>query len=64
MQELGADALDPVAAVSGDAVRRPLDAHQAGFATGEVIAHINYMLSRGELVKEIQADGVMRFRAA
>ncbi len=28
---------------------RPLDAHQAGFATGEVIAHINYMLSRGEL---------------
>jgi glyoxylase-like metal-dependent hydrolase (beta-lactamase superfamily II) len=43
---------------------RPLDAHQAGFATGEVIAHINYMLSRGELVREAQADGVMRFKAA
>ena len=43
---------------------RPLDAHQAGFATGEVIAHINYMLSRGELVRETQKDGVMRFKAA
>jgi glyoxylase-like metal-dependent hydrolase (beta-lactamase superfamily II) len=43
---------------------RPLDAHQAGFATGEVIAHINYMISKGELVKETAADGVMRFKAA
>ncbi len=43
---------------------RPLDAHQAGFATGEVIAHINYMLSRGELTRETQKDGVMRFKAA
>jgi hypothetical protein len=28
VQELGADALDAVAAVVGDAVRRPPDAHQ------------------------------------
>jgi hypothetical protein len=28
VQELGADALDAVAAVAGDAVRRPPDAHQ------------------------------------
>jgi glyoxylase-like metal-dependent hydrolase (beta-lactamase superfamily II) len=43
---------------------RPLDAHQAGFATGEVIAHINYMLSEGRLTKETSADGVMTFKAA
>ena len=43
---------------------RVLDAHQAGFATGEVIAHINYMLSEGRLIKEASADGVMRFKAA
>ena len=30
--------------------RRALDAHQTGFAFGEVMAHINYMLRRGELV--------------
>jgi hypothetical protein len=29
VQELGADALDPIAAVSGYAVGRPLDAHQS-----------------------------------
>jgi glyoxylase-like metal-dependent hydrolase (beta-lactamase superfamily II) len=43
---------------------RPLDAHQAGFATGEVIAHINYMLAEGRLEKQTTADGVMRFKAA
>lgn len=42
---------------------RKLDAHTAGFATGEVIAHINDMLSRKELMRETSADGVMRFRA-
>ena len=43
---------------------RPLDAHQAGFATGEVIAHINYMLTEGRLTRETLADGVMTFKAA
>ena len=42
---------------------RKLDAPTAGFATGEVIAHINYMLSRNELTRETATDGVMRFRA-
>ncbi len=28
MQELGADSLAPVATVAGNAMRRPLDAHQ------------------------------------
>jgi len=43
---------------------RPLDAHQSGFATGEVIAHINYMLREGRLHKHTSPDGVMQFKAA
>ena len=42
---------------------RELDAHQTGFAFGEVFAHVNYMLGRGELTREIGNDGVRRFRA-
>ena len=42
---------------------RVLDAHQTGFAFGEVLAHVNYMLGRGELAREIGNDGVFRFRA-
>ena len=42
---------------------RILDAHQTGFAFGEVLAHVNYMLGRGELTRETDADGIFRFRA-
>lgn len=40
-----------------------LDAHQTGFAAGELIAHVNYMLVQGRLTDEMGADGVLRFRA-
>jgi glyoxylase-like metal-dependent hydrolase (beta-lactamase superfamily II) len=43
---------------------RLLDPHQTGFAFGEVLAHVNYMLGRGELVRETGNDGVHRYRAA
>ncbi len=43
---------------------RALDPHQTGFAFGEVLAHVNYMLRRGELREERGADGVARYRAA
>jgi glyoxylase-like metal-dependent hydrolase (beta-lactamase superfamily II) len=43
---------------------RALDAHQTGFAFGEVLAHINYMAGRGKLLRETGNDGVHRFRAA
>ena len=42
---------------------RALDAHQTGFAFGEVLAHINYMAGRGELARETGNDGVHRYRA-
>ncbi len=41
---------------------RALDAHQTGFAFGEVLAHVNHMLGRGELRLETDADGVDRYR--
>ena len=41
---------------------RPLDAHQTGFAFGEVLAHVNHMLGRGELRLEIDTRGVDRYR--
>jgi glyoxylase-like metal-dependent hydrolase (beta-lactamase superfamily II) len=39
----------------------PLDAHQMGFAAGELIAHVNYMLVEGRLTAE-EIDGVLWFR--
>jgi glyoxylase-like metal-dependent hydrolase (beta-lactamase superfamily II) len=41
---------------------RVLDAHQTGFAFGEVLAHVNYMAGRGELSRETGADHIHRFR--
>jgi glyoxylase-like metal-dependent hydrolase (beta-lactamase superfamily II) len=39
----------------------PLDEHQMGFAAGELIAHVNYMLVEGRLTAE-ERDGVLWFR--
>jgi glyoxylase-like metal-dependent hydrolase (beta-lactamase superfamily II) len=41
---------------------RPLAAHQTGFAFGEVLAHVNHMLGRGELRLETDTGGVDRYR--
>jgi glyoxylase-like metal-dependent hydrolase (beta-lactamase superfamily II) len=41
---------------------RPLDAHQTGFAFGEVLAHVNHMLGRTELRLEPDDHGVDRYR--
>jgi glyoxylase-like metal-dependent hydrolase (beta-lactamase superfamily II) len=38
-----------------------LDMHQMGFAAGELIAHVNYMLVEGRLTAA-EVDGVLRFR--
>ena len=43
--------------------KRQMDAHQTGFAFGEVLAHVNYMRRRGELTQVRDADGVLRVRA-
>jgi glyoxylase-like metal-dependent hydrolase (beta-lactamase superfamily II) len=41
----------------------PLDAHQTGFAAGELIAHVNYMLNEGRLTVEPHTDGILRVRS-
>ena len=40
---------------------RLLDAHQVGFAFGEVLAHINYLANRGALAPQVDKAGVIRF---
>jgi glyoxylase-like metal-dependent hydrolase (beta-lactamase superfamily II) len=41
--------------------RRPLDGHQMGFALGEALAHLHYLMYQGALDRERGADGVDRF---
>jgi glyoxylase-like metal-dependent hydrolase (beta-lactamase superfamily II) len=41
-----------------------LDPHQMGFAFGEVLAHVNYLLRRGALVPTKSTDGIQRLVAA
>ena len=43
--------------------KRQMDAHQTGFAFGEVLAHVNHMRRRGELTQTRGADGVLRVHA-
>ncbi|MHC2624506.1 glyoxylase-like metal-dependent hydrolase (beta-lactamase superfamily II) [Bradyrhizobium huanghuaihaiense] len=38
-----------------------LDEHQMGFAAGELVAHVNYMIVEGRLTGETK-DGVLQFR--
>jgi glyoxylase-like metal-dependent hydrolase (beta-lactamase superfamily II) len=57
-----ADAPRTVAEVLPVLFPRALDAHQTGFAFGEVLAHVNYMVHRGELAIETDASGVQRIR--
>jgi hypothetical protein len=41
--------------------KHALDVHQMGFAAGELIAHVNYMLVEGRLTAQ-EADDVLRYR--
>jgi glyoxylase-like metal-dependent hydrolase (beta-lactamase superfamily II) len=43
---------------------RVTDPHQMGFAFSEVVAHVNYMRNRGELVQFRDTDAILRMRAA
>lgn len=44
--------------------KRPLDAHQIGFAFYEILAHVNFMLRTGALAEAGTDGGVVRYRAA
>ena len=51
--------------VFGELFGRPIGSNPGllGLATGESIAHLNYLLARDEAVKEIDAEGVAWYRA-
>ena len=51
---------ETTAAVMPALFARALDPHQMGFAFGEALAHVNYMLGRGTLCCETDANGVLR----
>ena len=44
--------------------RRQLDLHQTTFAMGESVAHLNALWLRGDLVRHLDTDGILRFSAA
>lgn len=44
--------------------RRTLDIHQTTFALGEALAHLHALWFAGELLREIDAQGIVRFRCA
>jgi glyoxylase-like metal-dependent hydrolase (beta-lactamase superfamily II) len=41
---------------------RALDAHQTGFALGETLAHLNYLLGQGVIRRWTAADGTYLYR--
>jgi glyoxylase-like metal-dependent hydrolase (beta-lactamase superfamily II) len=55
------DAPKSAADVIGTLFRRQLDAHQMFFAMGEALAHLNYLMHAGVLIRSIDADGIARF---
>lgn len=50
--------------VFGVLFSRPITSELLGMATGEAVAHLNCLLERGLAVRETDADGVHRYRAA
>ncbi len=40
---------------------RELDAHQLGFALGESLAHLNYLIADGRIARRLDADGRLRY---
>lgn len=42
--------------------RRSLDRHQLGFALGEALAHLHYLMYQGALDRVLGQDGVFRFQ--
>jgi glyoxylase-like metal-dependent hydrolase (beta-lactamase superfamily II) len=44
--------------------RRKLDAHQLGFAVGEALAHLQYLVRAGRISRRTRPDGVHEFRRA
>jgi len=55
----GATASDVLTAM----FKRRFDAHQLNFALGETLAHLNYLIATGEVVREQTAQGIDHYTA-
>lgn len=44
--------------------RRTIDSKQLGLATGEALAHLNYLIARGQALRTRDADGIDWYRAS
>ena len=44
--------------------KRPLDMHQTTFALGEAVAHLNLLWLSGQMLRQRDGDGIIRFRTA
>lgn len=44
--------------------KRPLDAHQLGFAAGETLAHIHHLMASGGVTRSLGVDGIYSYRRA
>jgi glyoxylase-like metal-dependent hydrolase (beta-lactamase superfamily II) len=44
--------------------KRPLDMHQTTFAMGEAVAHLNLLWLSGQMQRQRDVDGTIRFRTA
>ena len=42
--------------------KRKMDEHQTGFAFGETVAHVNYMIAQGWVTETRDPDGILRIR--
>ncbi|QJR15562.1 MBL fold metallo-hydrolase [Usitatibacter palustris] len=63
LEKLAAACATPITAHEALPVlfKRTLDDHQLMFAMGEAIAHLHYLEQRGEVRRQVQADGIRRF---
>jgi hypothetical protein len=52
------------AGLLGVLFKRKLDLHQTTFAMGEAIAHLHALWLKGQLRRELGADGIYRFSPA
>jgi hypothetical protein len=44
--------------------KRPLDMHQTTFALGEAVAHLNLLWLSGQMLRQCDGEGTIRFRTA
>jgi glyoxylase-like metal-dependent hydrolase (beta-lactamase superfamily II) len=63
LEEACADAAPTAVDLLPVLFKRPLDKYSIGLALGECIAHLNYLFQRGQMARDINADGQYTYRS-